>query len=264
MVEYHSSDFEFEEWAAEVSSSKNLPEVTDIDSISRPAAVESKNDWDYFFEQHNGGSFFKPRRYIEKEFQTYLCEANTVLEVGCGYGCSMFPLLEKFSFKYIATDYSREALVILRNHPNFDPIRISTELWDVSQPLQLTIEQPDAILCIFALSAVAPSQHIECLLNMKNQLKNRDSVILFRDYGVHDMTMYRHTIRHDELLFRRTDGTLAYYFDLAYIQSISAAVGLYCIEAEYATVCVRNRKSSDVMHRVFVHAVLRPIQNTDV
>lgn len=257
MVEYHSCDFDFEKFAEDVSkSSKSLPEITDS-RLSTNAA--EKNDWDYFFDKHDSGSFFKPRRYIEMEFQTYLIKAKSILEVGCGYGCTLYPLIEKFPFHYIATDYSRKALDILRNHPKFDPIRISTELWDVSQPLQQTL-QPDTIICVFALSALAPSQHIDSLKNMKHQLKDRNSVILFRDYGIHDMTMYRHTIRHDERLFRRSDGTLAYYFDLAYLQSISTAAGLQCVENEYATVCVQNRKSLESMHRVFVHAVLRPIE----
>ena len=82
-------------------------------------------------------------------------------------------------------------------------------------------------------------------------------VILFRDYGVCDMTMYRHHTRHSERLFVRSDGTLAYYFDLDYLRSIAAAAELRVEELEYATVRLQNRKTGQVMRRVFVHAVLR-------
>jgi methyltransferase-like protein 6 len=255
MVEYYSNDFDFSLYALECGE-RCLPEITALDSYSSPNAK-----WDKFYETHGSGDFFKPRRYIEKEFHQYLSVAGTVLEVGCGYGCTAYPLLSKFDFDYIATEYSNEALLILQRHSDFDPTRVTVEFWDVSLPRAPTLQpqtKPHAILCIFALSAVTPNKHIQCLTNMKEQLREKDSVILFRDYAVHDMTMYRHVIRHGESLYRRNDGTLAYYFDQEYLKTISNAAGLECVEVEYATVSVRNRKKAKTMNRVFLHAVLRP------
>jgi hypothetical protein len=106
------------------------------------------------------------------------------------------------------------------------------------------------------------------LCNLENNIDcdgtSRSGVILFRDYGVHDMTMYRHSVRHGETFFRRNDTTLAFYFDLEYIREIAEKAGLQCLELEYATVSVRNRKenckqSQKQMDRVFVHAVLAKI-----
>ena len=63
-------------------------------------------------------------------------------------------------------------------------------------------------------------------------------------------------IRYTNELYRRNDGTLAYYFDLKYIENIAKETGLKVLELEYATVKVINRKQTNIMHRVFVHAVL--------
>ena len=132
-------------------------------------------------------------------------------------------------------------------------------MWDVTLPPteKLTSLAPSpiaAVVCVFALSAVHPDKHVESLINMRAVLDD-SGVILFRDYGIHDMTMYRHDRRYSERLFARADDTLAYYFDLDYVRSIAELAGLQVLELDYATVRTENRKSKAVMHRVFVHAV---------
>ena len=80
---------------------------------------------------------------------------------------------------------------------------------------------------------------------------------LFRDYGIHDMTMYRHRVRQGEFLFHRTDNTIAYYFDKSYLGNIAKQAGLEPVELDYATVCVVNKKTGAKMNRVFLHAVFK-------
>ena len=83
---------------------------------------------------------------------------------------------------------------------------------------------------------------------------------MFRDYGVADVTMYRHAICHEDCLFERSDGTLAYYFSLEYMQSLVEASGHFRVmELSYATVITANRKKSIEIRRVFVHGVLQRI-----
>ena len=83
--------------------------------------------------------------------------------------------------------------------------------------------------------------------------------MLFRDYANHDMTMYRHKIRHGERLFRRADKTYAYYFVEEDIKELATARGFAVAEIYYATVQNKNRKTNASMNRVFLHAVLRKI-----
>lgn len=268
MVEYHSTDFDVHVWAQEASILHKLPELSEYIEINTVAPSSSTDTsyserWNTFYNNHNSGKFFKHRRYLTVEFQTYLqaCDmGSTVLEVGCGHGCSMYPIIEALPIRYIATDYSAAVLPILESNDKFDATRCACELWDVTEPpsekLVSLIQSPlRAIVAVFALSAVHPDKHVQSLINMRSILVD-DGVILFRDYGIHDMTMYRHKKRYSERLFGRADGTLAYYFDLDYMRAIAAAAGLHIRELEYATVRTENRKANSVMHRVFMHAVL--------
>lgn len=278
MVEYHSNDFDLEAWGNEASRLFTLPEITEwIERGNTPAdsdlPTDSKTDiysekWNSFYNKHQGGDFFKPRRYLSVEFGSYLSacrEGQTVLEVGCGHGCSMSPIIDNFPVQYVATDYSAEVLDILQRGSAFDSCRCSAVLWDVTQPaseyIYNCIKSPVcAIVSVFALSAVHPDKHVTCFENMRDVLLRKDKenpgVILFRDYGIHDVTMYRHKQRHGQFLFGRADGTLAYYFDLSTLKGVAEAAGLNVLELEYATVRTANRKTGTVIHRVFVHAVL--------
>ena len=272
-VQYHSSDFDYHEWSREASSSHKLPEICH-DQDSQQCMTEGyieRMHWESFFGNHNTGNFFRPRNYLFAEFQNWLSLSNineechhdslTIVEVGSGHGSSMYPLIKSLPYlrKFIATDYSLNALAILEQNPSYDKLRISTAFWDVTQPLDLecTFEmRSDALLCIFALSAVKPEHHVKSLRNMAAVLKP-NGVILFRDYGLHDMTMYRHTKRFGDKLFQRSDKTLSYYFDLDYLREIILQSGLTVVELSYATVEVQNRKMMNCMKRVFVHAVMK-------
>ena len=60
-----------------------------------------------------------------------------VFEVGAGFGCSMYPLLEIYEFDYVATDFSERALEILQNHESYDSNRIKVCRWDFSEQYNL-------------------------------------------------------------------------------------------------------------------------------
>jgi len=298
VVDYHYNDFDINVYIEEIKSTgkctlpSEMTEYSDSDSMH----------WNSFFTRHMKGNFFKPRRYLSVEFFAYLSNLlphNVVLEVGCGYGCSMFPLLERFQFNFIATDYSAVSLEVLKSHPIYGSIqhRCLVKQWDITLPFPRYVDDVldkwshlgvggiSCILCVFTLSAIHPALHVDCLKHMKSLLEQSNGseyvssndndnngyksdangstneghssrkFILFRDYGLHDMTMYRHRIRYDDWFFRRSDGTLAYYFDLSYMRRLAETVGMTVIELQYATVRVENRKQSSIMHRVFVHAV---------
>lgn len=140
-------------------------------------------------------------------------------------------------------------------------------VWDITTPFispHPKFSDPCSVfhglLCVFVLSAVLPEYHITALTNMRTCLKPGGS-ILFRDYAVYDMTMFRHPIRLSERLFQRhhihdgdnvtrdtgtdghEEGTLVYYFDIDYMRSIVEASGLHVSELEYATVINRNRRA---------------------
>jgi methyltransferase-like protein 6 len=259
-AEYHSHDFNFEEWAR-TSMGYQFPSITQEDFVQNESLR-----WEDFFVAHSGGHFFKERNYLLPEFRQWLTDIpnigvpSLVLEAGCGHGCSMFPLLRSLPHitSYTATDYSFSALDILQKNKEFDSSRVDCVPWDFTQKAtyELTNGAPQVILCIFALSAVDPQHHETSLRNFIDLLAP-GGVILFRDYGLYDMTMFRHDIRIGEALFRRPDGTIAYYFSTEGVQAMASSVGLSVRELEYATVKTENKKNGKILRRVFVHAVLQ-------
>lgn len=273
-ISYHSCDFDFDAWAREATERYTLPPNCGADRFNEltDSDTEEERHWNCFFGNHKTGNFFRPRNYLYTEFQSWLELPNNtgteelrsirIMEVGCGHGCSMYPLLRRMPLltEYVATDYSANALTILRENVACSvEKRIKTALWDVTSPPDYShpyFQPSNHVLCIFALSAVEPERHMSAFFNMASLLKP-GGCILFRDYGLHDMTMYRHSKRRSEKLFERNDRTLAYYFDLDYLRSLANSVGLLVVELEYATIEVRNRKMINCMKRVFVHAVLQ-------
>eukprot|EP01040_Poterioochromonas_malhamensis_P003214 gene3214-3426_t len=290
-AQYHCHDFDFNCHVESLKAShllEHLPEIVPLDDddevrlrkdiAESSASVEEgeKASWNQFFQHHSTGQIYKPRRYILPEFNHYLSlpHIHCLVEVGCGYGCTMLPILQALvpgcaSLRYIATDYSREALTILEANPACQSFstHIVTAQWDIASSSFPAITlpdpiSPDLILCIFTLSAVPPSQHLQTLFHLKQLLTpprtdERKKYLLFRDYGVYDFSMLeKHVIRHEEFFFRRLDGTICYYFSLEYLQKLAEEAGFEVLELSYATVINHNRKTGEKLHRVFVHAVL--------
>jgi SAM-dependent methyltransferase len=167
------------------------------------------------------------------------------------------PLVKIFkNIKFVAFDFSEKAIEVLQNNIDFDSYRIECHIWDALNPECFPMyKELDSCLCIFTLSSVHPDLHLDFLKNCKYRLKSH-GIILIRDYALYDMTMFRHKVRLGEKLFRRKDGTLAYYFDLKDIEFYAAELDLDILSLQYATVALQNRKASTKMFRVFLHGVL--------
>lgn len=261
---YHNNDFDYNEWSKEADKIYTSQNQT-IKILSDNDCMENNNEkyhWNNFYETHSTGNVYKARNYLFSEFQKWLEEKKciVILEVGCGHGCSIEGLIKHLRpcVQIVATDYSTKALAILRMNTYYNESQITSATWDVTLPFerQVSVITPNAVLCIFVLSAIKPKYHVKCLKNIADVLES-DGVILFRDYGLHDMTMYRHKLKYSEKSFLRNDKTLVYYFDLDYLREIAALSGLSVESLEYATVENKNRMSNKCMKRVFVHAVFR-------
>lgn len=82
---------------------------------------EAKKNWDLFYKR-NSTHFFKNRHWITREFPE-LCQAileidlsrPVLLEVGCGVGNTVFPLLEENTSLFIhACDFSPRAVEFVK------------------------------------------------------------------------------------------------------------------------------------------------------
>lgn len=261
-VAYYDNDFDWSDHAAEMASVA-LPEVVATRQGYRPVEGPASHaePWEQLFAKHVRGALYKPRNYLFCEFRSFLVGARSILEIGCGYGSSLFALIDKVPFShYCATDCSEMALSILRQHKAFDEARVSTKQWDFCQPWDRSLSPvaPDVVLAVFALSAAPSSEHVQLIRNVKKALQENPAgggYFLFRDYGLHDMTMYRHKARVGERTFQRVDETLCHYFTVEELEKLLTDQGFTVVELRYATVVNANRKENKLMRRVFVHGV---------
>jgi methyltransferase-like protein 6 len=272
-VSYHSCDFDYNEHIKTITAvhapSSDAPEDSnESSSMSHSAGLLSDNDaglagdWSRFYVASN--TPYRDRRYLLEEFKSYLLleERRTcvILEAGCGHGSSCFPLMDNmmsfgFVLEYIATDFCPFVLNVFRARipPSMLP-HITATCWDVTEEKTELESSCDIFLSVFCLSAVHPSDHRRTFANILKTIKPGGH-LLFRDYAMHDMTMYRHATSLGPGLFQRADKTLAYYFSLEYLTELALSAGFQVCDAAIATVQVTNRKNEVSMRRCFVHAV---------
>ncbi|XVF74366.1 hypothetical protein PTKIN_Ptkin13bG0104800 [Pterospermum kingtungense] len=77
--------------------------------------------WDNFYKRHQN-KFFKDRHYLEKDWGQYFSDdahspnGKVVLEVGCGAGNTIFPLLAAYPRLYVqACDISPHAVALVKS-----------------------------------------------------------------------------------------------------------------------------------------------------
>jgi len=214
-----------------------------------------------------------------------------VLELGCGNGSNVFPVTTHLpkEVTIFASDVTPSALRSIRSNPIFEKEkeRIRLFLFDISKnspptdppgmdlkeslrseqlmelnrsfqvlPNEIVTGQVDAILCTFVLSALHPRDHSSSFINACSILK-KNGMICFRDYAIGDAVFLRMgpEARLQERLFKRGDGTLAYFFTKQEIQSYLENAGFHILKLDYHTVKNHNRKTGITMMRVFLNGV---------
>nr|CAB3452681.1 unnamed protein product [Digitaria exilis] len=140
--------------------------------------------------------------------------------------------------------------------------KIRKEHPDFLRENQCCVGGMDFITMIFTLSAIPfaimPSTIQQCVSVLKP-----GGLLLFRDYGIYDMTMLRF-LPHQRVGFReymRSDGTLSYFFTLDTVRELFHAAGLIELELEYCCAKSVNRKNGKEMQRVWVHGKFQKPQS---
>ena len=161
---------------------------------------DADKKWDEFYGTHKAG-FFKDRNWLFTEFPELLqlaqAEKSAVLEVGCGAGNTVFPLLERLkSSTVFCCDFSPNAVNLVRENKDFAPSRCSPFVLDAtkqdweSEELPFAEESLDCVLLIFTMSAMEPAHMKSVARNLHKYLKP-GGMVLFRDYGLYDLAQLR-------------------------------------------------------------------------
>ncbi|CAL4937595.1 unnamed protein product [Urochloa decumbens] len=224
---------------------------------------DARRYWDIFYKRHED-KFFKDRHYLDKEWGKYFegqdGEKMVVLEVGCGAGNTIFPLLSTYPDIFAhACDFSQRAVDLVKKHKDFRPDRINAFVCDItSEQLTENMEpsSADIVTMIFVLSAVAPDKMPLVLQNVRNVLKHGGRV-LFRDYAFGDLAQERLMSKGQQIsenFYVRGDGTRAYYFSNEYLVNLFSECGFTLEEICVHNKQVENRSLDLVMNRNWIQA----------
>eukprot|EP00743_Colponemidia_sp_Colp-15_P005175 GILK01005569.1.p1 GENE.GILK01005569.1~~GILK01005569.1.p1 ORF type:complete len:316 (+),score=56.90 GILK01005569.1:43-948(+) len=270
----------FFEWTDEIE--ENARKVLESDDKTVPPfwydkyEKEAQKNWDIFYKRHTT-NFFKDRHYLDREFQELSADGvlddvkpeNTdkkiLIEVGCGVGNTVFPLLELNPNLFVfALDFSPRAIEFVKAHPSYNTERCSAYVVDITKdpfPQQIVdTGGVDFVMMMFVLSAVAPEKMDLAISKIFDILKP-GGCVLFRDYGLYDLAQLRLAQHHRSKLkdnfYVRADGTRAYYFSMENLSELFTRAGFEVIENKYHRRQITNRKLEQVMHRVWIQGKFR-------
>ncbi|KAK6236712.1 hypothetical protein SCA6_012049 [Theobroma cacao] len=225
---------------------------------------DAKKYWDQFYRRHQD-RFFKDRHYLDKEWDQYFSGSGrkVILEVGCGAGNAVFPLIATYPDVFVhACDFSPRAVNLVKAHKEFTETRVSAFVCDLTTDdlsKQISPASVDVVTMIFVLSAVSPEKMPSVLQNIKKVLKP-NGYVLFRDYAVGDLAQERFSGKDQKIsenFYVRGDGTRAFYFSNEFLTSLFKEQGLDAEELGLCCKQVENRARELVMNRRWVQAVFR-------
>ncbi|XP_028394698.1 methyltransferase-like protein 2 [Dendronephthya gigantea] len=267
---------------------------------------EPNQYWNSFYMQHNN-RFFKDRHWLFTEFPELLVPSATnscdhpndrnninkdqlnvhktpteiveypgykatkrILEVGCGVGNTVFPILETNNdpelFVYCC-DFSDVAINLVKEHVDYQHGRCHGFVCDVTedQDFPFPFESLDVILLIFVLSAIHPDKFQETIQRLIKYLKPGGR-ILFRDYGRYDMAQLRFKKGKclAENFYVRGDGTRCYFFTEEEVKTLFTQEGLVEEQSYVDRRLQVNRGRQLKMYRIWLQGKFRkPKKSTE-
>jgi len=248
---------------------------------------DASKAWNKFYRQTNG-NFFKDRHWLLREFpelnvpsapdddpsqkenlENPNAFALRVLEIGCGAGSCVFPLLASHPLVHVhAFDFSAHAIALLKENAAFDPLRCTAEVCDWTSQ-DLTVEPaPDVALLVFVLSALNPVSIGPALAKLFSVLRD-GGVVCCRDYGENDMAQVRfeegwaaasgakQANKMGDRHYVRHDGTQSFFFRQDELESLFLRTGFSTVELRTVEITQENRKEGSVRLRRFVQGRFR-------
>ncbi|KAF9955424.1 Methyltransferase-like protein 6 [Mortierella alpina] len=223
---------------------------------------EAAKNWDKFYKR-NETRFYKDRHWIEREFTVYKADQELrCLEVGCGVGNFIFPVLERNPTLFMyACDFAPHAIELVKQHEDYQQGRCSAFVCDLTKdPLTDTIPAAslDVVSSIFVLSAI-PAEKLEAAVRNIKEVMKSGGMLCFRDYAVYDAAQVKFSSNPgqsmlDTNLYVRQDGTLSHFFSIEQIQSVFEQEGFTTVECDYVHRETINRAMDISIDRRFLQA----------
>lgn len=310
----HEHWIEDVDWTDErMSESSNILEkneaLCDVESSSARGSylvqqyeVNAGKHWDDFYSRHHN-KFFKDRHYLHKTFpdefgplysergdtKSGKCpggdtdrgtdETFTVMEIGCGVGNTLLPLLERGASAIInckrrnicvwGLDFASVAIDLLKKDQRYIEAasdgRAMAGVWDITQPPPSIYEIEsisDVSILLFCLSAVSPDKMSDAARHAASTIKPGGTLV-FRDYGRYDEAQMKlgtsRCKRLGDNFYVKSDGTRCYYFDLDDLRRLfgEEGAGLEIIELTYLRRVYENRSQDSTRTRVWVQGRFR-------
>ncbi|NWS60737.1 METL2 protein, partial [Chunga burmeisteri] len=185
-----------------------------------------------------------------------------ILEVGCGAGNSVFPILKVLcntpgTFLYCC-DFASGAVELVKSHSSYNSAWCSAFVHDVCDdalPYPFPDEILDVILLVFVLSTIHPDR-MQGVVNRLAKLLKPGGMLLFRDYGRYDTAQLRFKKGHclSENFYVRGDGTRVYFFTKDEVWNIFNLAGLTEVQNLVDRRLQVNRKKKVKMQRVWIQS----------
>ncbi|KAI9472215.1 MAG: S-adenosyl-L-methionine-dependent methyltransferase [Benjaminiella poitrasii] len=223
---------------------------------------EAAKNWDLFYKR-NTTKFFKDRHWTDREFKELAdrSKEQKCLEIGCGVGNFVFPLIaENPSLFIYACDFSKRAVDMVKSNESYDESRCKAFVCDLTADNltdNIPVHSLDLVSAIFVFSAIPPEKMKIAIKNIYSVLKP-GGLVLFRDYGIYDEAQVKFSAASDKRLdsnfYVRQDGTMSYFFSREDLMSRFEAEGFNTVDCQYVYRETINRSMEKRIDRIFVQA----------
>jgi SAM-dependent methyltransferase len=221
--------------------------------------------WNKFYENHQT-NFFKDRHYLQKTFPNEFGSSNdslqtqpppprrTLVEIGCGVGNALLPLLEgdhqSRSWTVHGIDLSSVAIDLLRKDTRFQEAAQDGRAFGWTANLVEGLPEDcqgvaTVSTLLFCLSAIDPTQHVAAARHAAATLQE-GGVLVIRDYGRFDEAQLKLAAQRHKLwsnnFYVKYDSTKCYYFTTDDLNRLFVqACGLVALDMEYIRKVYKNR-----------------------